>query len=47
MAILPKSFYRFNEILMKIPTQFFTGMERAILKFIWNKKKKNPEKKKF
>jgi hypothetical protein len=28
-----------NAISMKIPTQFFTDMERAILNFIWENKK--------
>jgi hypothetical protein len=35
MAILPIEIYRLIPIPIKIPTQFFKDMERAILKIIW------------
>jgi hypothetical protein len=34
-----KTLYRFNAISIKITTQFFIELERAICKFIWNNKK--------
>ena len=39
MAILLKAIYRFNAIPIKISTQSFNKLERAICKFIWHNKK--------
>jgi hypothetical protein len=39
LAIFPKAIYKFIAIFIKIPTQFFREIERAIVKIIRSNKK--------
>nr|BAC85383.1 unnamed protein product [Homo sapiens] len=45
-AILPKAIYKFHTISIKLQLSSVMEVEKSILKFIWNQKKKKKERKK-